>query len=290
MSKVGIVILNYNDYDTTKKYVEKIKNFKVLNEIVIVDNNSTDGSYEKLKNISGKKISVIKTDNNKGYAYGNNVGINYLNEHSDVDYIIISNPDILLEEKDISSLKSDLDNNEEIAMISPVIKQLDETIRGWRLPTLKDEILQNINYIQRKARKNLFYKDDKYKNKLTRVDVVSGCFFMIRKDVMKLIGNFDESTFLYYEENIIAKKLKNINKKTYVDNNVTITHDLSVSVDKSFNSIKKYKLLKDSQKYYVKNYLKTNVFGIILLRLTYYVSLGISYVICFFKNLRRKKK
>ena len=175
-------------------------------------------------------------------------------------------------------------------MISPVIKQLDETIRGWRLPTLKDEILQNINYIQRKARKNLFYKDDKYKNKLTRVDVVSGCFFMIRKDVMKLIGNFDESTFLYYEENIIAKKLKNINKKTYVDNNVTITHDLSVSVDKSFNSIKKYKLLKDSQKYYVKNYLKTNVFGIILLRLTYYISLGISYVICFFKNLRRKKK
>ena len=290
MSKVGIVILNYNDYDTTKKYVEKIKNFKVLNEIVIVDNNSTDGSYEKLKNISSKKISVIKTDNNKGYAYGNNVGINYLNEHSDVDYIIISNPDILLEEKDISSLKSDLDNNAEIAMISPVIKQLDETIRGWRLPTLKDEILQNINYIQRKARKNLFYKDDKYKNKLTRVDVVSGCFFMIRKDVMKLIGNFDESTFLYYEENIIAKKLKNINKKTYVDNNVTITHDLSVSVDKSFNSIKKYKLLKDSQKYYVKNYLKANVFGIILLRLTYYVSLGISYVICFFKNLRRKKK
>ena len=290
MSKVGIVILNYNDYDTTKKFVEKIKNFKVLNEIVIVDNNSTDGSYEKLKNISSKKISVIKTDNNKGYAYGNNVGINYLNEHSDVDYIIISNPDILLEEKDISSLKSDLDNNAEIAMISPVIKQLDETIRGWRLPTLKDEILQNINYIQRKARKNLFYKDDKYKNKLTRVDVVSGCFFMIRKDVMKLIGNFDESTFLYYEENIIAKKLKNINKKTYVDNNVTITHDLSVSVDKSFNSIKKYKLLKDSQKYYVKNYLKANVFGIILLRLTYYVSLGISYVICFFKNLRRKKK
>ena len=290
MSKVGIVILNYNDYETTKKYIDNIKDYKSINEIVIVDNNSTDGSYEKLKNITGKKISVIKTEQNKGYAYGNNVGINYLNEHFDVDYIIISNPDIILEEKDISSLKSDLDNNDDIAMVAPHIKQLDEIIKGWRLPTLKDEILQNINYIQRKARKNLFYKEDKYKNRLTRVDVVSGCFFMIRKDILKLIGNFDESTFLYYEENIIAKKLMNINKKTYVDNNVTITHDLSVSVDKSFNSIKKYKLLKDSQKYYVKNYLKSNIFGIILLRLTYYVSLGISYIICFFKNLRRKKK
>jgi len=290
MSKVGMVILNYNDYETTKKYINKIKDFKVLNEIVIVDNNSTDDSYEKLSKLKDTKISVIKTDDNKGYAYGNNYGINYLNCHSKVDYIIISNPDIILEEKDIIKLKNDLDNNDDIALVAPVIKQLGEEIKGWRLPDLKNEILQNINYYQRKAKKDLYYKEEKYKNKLTKVDVVSGCFFMIRSEIMNLIGNFDESTFLYYEENIIAYKLKNINKKTCIDNNVKITHDLSVSVDKTFNSIKKYKILKDSQKYYVKHYLKANIFGIILLRLTYYISLGISYVICFFRNIRSKKK
>lgn len=290
MSKVGMVILNYNDYDTTRKYIDKIKNFKVLNHIVIVDNNSTDNSYDKLINLKDNKISVIKTDKNKGYAYGNNVGIKFLNSHSKVDYIIISNPDIILEEKDITRLKSDLDDNKDIALVAPVIKQLGEEIKGWRLPTLKNEILQNINYYQRKAKKELFYNAEKYKNKLTKVDVVSGCFFMIRSDIMNMIGNFDESTFLYYEENIIAYKLKTINKKTCIDNNVKITHDLSVSVDKSFNSIKKYKILKDSQKYYVKYYLKSNIFGIMLLRLTYYISLGVSYIICFFKNLRRKNK
>lgn len=289
MSKVGMIILNYNDYETTNKYIKKIKDFKSLNQIVIVDNNSTDGSYKKLSELNNNKISVIKTDKNKGYAYGNNYGINYLNDKTDVEYIIISNPDIIVEEKVINKLKKDLDNNVDISLIAPVINQLGEKIRGWRLPTVKDEILQNINYYQRKVKKNLNYKDDKYNGNLTKVDVVSGCFFMIRKDIMKMIGNFDEATFLYYEENIIASKLKNINKKTCIDNTVEITHDLSISVDRSFNSINKYKILKQSQKYFVKHYLNAGIFDMILLRFTYYVSLGVSYVICFFKNLRRKK-
>ena len=78
--------------------------------------------------------------------------------------------------------------------------------------------------------------------------------------------------------------------ETYIDNSTKIVHDLSVSVDKSFNSIKKYKMLKESQKYFAKYYLKTNIFGMIILRLTYYVSLGISYIVCFFRKIRSKKQ
>ena len=289
MSKIGMVILNYNDYETTSKYIDMIKNYKSINNIVIVDNNSTDGSYEKLSSINNNKIKVIKTDKNKGYAYGNNFGINYLNKNNDVDYIIISNPDIIVEEKVIKKLQKDMDNNEDISIVCPVINQLDEKIRGWRLPTIKDEILLNINYIQRKVKKKLNYSEEKYSGHLTKVDVVPGCFFMIRKDIMKLIGNFDEATFLYYEENILGQKLKNIDKKTYVDNEVSVIHDLSVSVDKSYNSIKKYKILKQSQRYFAKNYLNANIFDMMLLGLTYYISLGVSYVICFFKNIRSKK-
>ena len=74
---------------------------------------------------------------------------------------------------------------------------------------------------------------------------------------------------------------------TYVDNEVFITHNLSVSVDKSINSIRKYKILKDSQKYYEKNYNNLNIFGMILLRTTYYISLFISYIIYFIQSLWR---
>ena len=287
MSKVGIVILNYNDYEETSNFVNEIKDYKVLDEIVVVDNSSTDNSFNKLRKLKSKNISVIKTDKNNGYASGNNYGIKYLEKR--VDYIIISNPDITVDEKTIKKLKKDLDENENMAIVSPVINQLGKKIRGWRLPNYLDELLSNINYFHRKAREKLNHDESRYQDEFSRVEAVSGCFFMIRRDVLNMVGNFDESTFLYYEENILGQKLKNINRKTFIDNTVSVTHNLSVSVDKSFNSINKYKMLKTSQKYYVKYYLKTNIFGIILLRIVYGISLGISYMIVFFKNLRRKK-
>lgn len=287
MSKVGIVILNYNDYEETSNFVNEIKDYKVLDEIVVVDNSSTDNSFNKLRKLKSKNISIIKTDKNNGYASGNNYGIKYLDKK--VDYIIISNPDITVDEKTIKKLKKDLDENENMAIVSPVINQLGEKIRGWRLPNYLDELLSNINYFHRKAKERLNYDESRYQDEFSRVEAVSGCFFMIRRDVLNMVGNFDESTFLYYEENILGQKLKNINRKTFIDNTVSVTHNLSVSVDKSFNSINKYKMLKTSQKYYVKYYLKTNIFGIILLRIVYGISLGISYIIVFFKNLRRKK-
>ena len=290
MSKVGMIILNYNDYETTNDYLNKIKNYKSLNKIIVVDNDSNDNSYDKLKKFKHDKVEVIKTDSNNGYAYGNNYGIKYLNEKYDVDYIIISNPDITVTDKTIERLKNDLDNNSDIALVAPVINQLEEKIRGWRLPTIKDEILSNINWYHKKVEQNLRYTPEKYTGNLTRVEVVSGCFFMVRKDILDLIGNFDEGTFLYYEENIMGQKLKTIEKKTFIDNEAEVTHNLSVSVDKSYNSINKYKILKRSQKYYCKYYLKSKIFANILLGLTYRISLCVAYIVCFFRNLRRKKQ
>ena len=287
MSKVGIVILNYNDYEETSNFIEQIKKYKVLDEIVVVDNCSTDNSFNKLSKLKDKNISVIKTDKNNGYSSGNNYGVKYLEDR--VDYIIISNPDITVKEDVIKKLKQDLDENEDMAIVAPVIEQLGEKIRGWRLPGYFDELLSNVNHFHKKATKRLRYDESRYQDEFARVEAVSGCFFMIRRDVLNLVGNFDEATFLYYEENVLGYKLKNINRQSFIDNTVSVTHNLSVSVDKSFNSIKKYKMLKTSQKYYVKYYLKTNIFGIILLRIVYGISLAVAYTVVFFKNLRRKK-
>ncbi len=288
MSKIGIVILNYNDYEETINYVEKIKGFKSLNEIVIVDNNSTDTSYNKLKKIEKGNVRLLKSNVNKGYAAGNNIGIKYLKDK--VDYIIISNPDIIIEENVIKKLRADMDENPEIAIVSPVIKQRGELLRGWKLPKIKDEIGLNLNYFHRHVEKKLKYDDKRYNSELTRVDVVSGCFFMIRRDVLNLVGNFDESTFLFYEENILATKLKRINKKSYIDNEVKITHNESVTINKTMASINKYKRLKDSQKIYAKYYLHANEFQMFILRFVYYISLIIAYIIYFFNKLFKKKK
>ena len=287
--KTGIIILNYNDYETTYDMLNRIKNFKEIDIIVVVDNMSLDNSYERLKKIENKKIKVISSNENKGYASGNNVGIKYLVDNYKVDNIIISNPDIILKDSDIKILKNDLKNNKNIDIISPYIDERGKISRGWKLPRYIDELLCNMNFFHKIGENNLKYKDDYYKDDLTKVDVVSGCFFMIRKESFEKIGYFDENTFLYYEENIIGKKLKDNNMNTYVDKRVNIIHNLSISVNKSFNSIKKYKILKQSQKYYQKEYNKLNIFGMILLRFVYYISLIISYIVCFFRNFGGKR-
>ena len=287
--KTGIIILNYNDYETTYDMLNRIKNFKEIDIIVVVDNMSLDNSYERLKKIENEKIKVISSNENNGYASGNNVGIKYLVNNYKVDNIIISNPDIILKDSDIKILKDDLKNNKNIDIISPYIDERGKISRGWKLPRYIDELLCNMNFFHKIGENNLKYKDDYYKDDLTKVDVVSGCFFMIRKESFEKIGYFDENTFLYYEENIIGKKLKDNNMNTYVDKRVNIIHNLSISVNKSFNSIKKYKILKQSQKYYQKEYNKLNIFGMILLRFVYYISLIISYIVCFFRNFGGKR-
>ena len=285
--KTGIVILNYNDFETTKWMLEQIKDYKCLNHIIVVDNNSKDNSYEILKKLENKKIKVIKTDSNKGYAYGNNYGIKYLEENYDVDNVIISNPDVIVEEKVIDKLILDLKENKDISIIAPVVEEKGQLSRGWKLPKFIDDLLSNINYFHKYFKKRLEYSDDYYKDELSKVEAVHCYFFMIKIKYFKNINNFDENTFLYYEENIIDKKLKDKNMNSYIDNTVKVIHNLSVSVDKSFNSIKKYKIIKTSQKYYQKHYNNLNIFDIILLRVFYYISLFISYIIVFLKNIRR---
>ena len=285
--KTGIVILNYNDYDTTYEMIQQIKNYKCLNHILIVDNKSTDRSYSKLKKLQTKKIEVIKTDDNKGYAYGNNYGVRYLDENYKIDNIIISNPDVIISEETINTLIEDL-KDDNISLVAPVIEERGTISRGWRLPGFKEDLLSNINYFHKYSKRLMSYDEDYYNKKLSRVEAVHGCFFMIKLKDFKEVGLFDENTFLYYEENILGKKLKDNNMFSYVDNTVKAVHNLSVSVDKTYNSINKYKILKNSQKYYEKNYNNLNIFGIILLRIFYYISLAISYIVIFIKNIKRK--
>ena len=99
---------------------------------------------------------------------------------------------------------------------------------------------------------------------------------MIDGKILEKVNYFDENTFLYYEENILAKKIKDISKKEAINNKVTI--------DKNIKKINKYKILKTSQKYYVHNYLKANKLELLLLCLTNKLSLLILYIRCLIKR------
>ena len=249
-----MVIVNYNDYETTKRLLDNVKDYKVLKEIVVVDNKSTDNSLEELRKLKNKKITIIDSGENKGYSYALNVGCKYLIDKYKSLNIVISNSDIIIEsELDIKDLNSYISTKNVI--VGPTIIQGNDLNRGFKIPSPWQDIKQNIVFFgKRVLAKELSYPDNYYHKDISKVDTVSGCFFMISSKHLEDMGYFDENVFLYYEENIMGIKTKRLKKNIIVCNNVDVIHDHSVSIDKSLKRIKKYDILKTSQEYFEEKY------------------------------------
>lgn len=277
--KIGMVIVNYNDFEMTSRLLKNVRDYKCLEKIIVVDNNSQDNSFEKLKEFESNRITIIKNSSRR-YTSGLNVGAKCLIKKVGECNIIFSNSDIIIKgEEDLKKLSSNI--NSDIVVVGPTVDEHGTLNRGWHLPSTNQEILFNIPLLSRYFKqKYLPYKEDDYKKNTTIVDVVSGCFFIV--DSKFLVDNdyFDETTFLYYEEQIFAMKVKKKGKKELIDNRITIIHDHSVSIDKSIKRIEKQKVLKISQRYYAKKYQKANKLQMGLLYITDYFYRGILYIRC----------
>lgn len=277
--KTGFIIINYNDAKTTQTLIENIKDYKVLDEIVIVDNASTDDSYQVLQKLVNSKITILKSSANKGYGAGINLAAKYLIQKYSKCNLIISNADIIIKtEQDIKELLKLF--KKDVAVVAPTIIEHNQKNRGWHLSTPWQEIGQSIPFLYSRIEKRYrYYQAEHYQKETSLVDVVSGCFFLINGQVLKEIGYFDENVFLYYEENILASKLKKVKKKTVIANHIEVIHNHSVSIDKSLRKYKKTKALKKSQEYFTKEYLDASFLQRAILFLINRFSLGIKFIL-----------
>lgn len=266
--KNGIVIVNYNDYKTTKRLIDNIRDYKVFDKIVIVDNKSSDNSLKELKKLENNRIVVIDSGENKGYSYALNVGCKYLIDKYKECKIIVSNSDIIIQsENDIKDLFELVKGKNVI--VGPTIIEGNNLNRGWILPKPMDDVAMNILGLYKKYQKrHLMYQDSYYNKDISKVGTVSGCFFAISSKHLEEMGYFDENVFLYYEENIMGIKTKDLGKNIIVANNIDVIHDHAVSIDKSLKRIKKYDILKNSQYYFEKTYNHASKGELFLLRLT----------------------
>ena len=258
--KNAIIVLNYNDSKTVVNYIQLIKDYKNIDKIVIVDNCSTDDSFKILKKYANNKIDVVKSPENKGYAYGNNYGVHYLeNKKEKYDYITISNPDVSVEDETILKMEEFLDKHKDVAIVAPTMYYANgeaSDMRAWKERKLDSDITDSSIRLTRKAKKSHIerYDDTYFNSEYSYVDCVPGSFFMIKYDVFKSVNYFDENTFLYYEEDILGKKLKNEGYKTVLLNREKFTHYESVSINKNMMSLNKYYEIQKSKRYYHEMY------------------------------------
>lgn len=284
---LGMVVLNYNDYKTTIKFLEMIKDYKNIDKVVVVDNNSKDNSVSEIKMYVNERVVLLESKENKGYGAGNNIGIKYLKQFPDIKYISISNPDIEFNEEDLDKLVEFLDKNESVTMTTGRIIENGKNAEdgSWELPTYGKCLLQTIPLLDKLVNKSLSYTEDYYQGEYSLVDCIKGCFFVAKAKVLNEVNGFDEDTFLYYEENILGYKLKERNNLVAVLNNVNIVHAHGVTINKAFKKIEKFKILNNSRVVYMKKYLKVNDFKMSIYKFTQVIGINVRKTLYFIQGM-----
>lgn len=251
---IGCVILNYNDADTTLDLLKRIEPMEIIDQIVLVDNKSTDNSLERLKEQESNKVHVVCAKKNGGYGSGNNVGIEYLRKNYSCDYIIIANPDVIFDESVIKKMVNEFD--EDTVIVAPLTldsKKERQLPIAWKVPTVKDYFLFS-SIVLNKIFKPFQYPTQFFNTDICEVDCVQGCLFMLNNSLIedKL---YDENIFLFFEESCIGKQFKDKGYKTKLLMNVDYIHNHSVSINKAFNSeARKRKITLDSFYTYFEDY------------------------------------
>ena len=274
---VGLIVLNYNDCDTTKTFINNIKHYKNIDKIIVVDNNSTDSSYENLLTMCSEKIEVLHAEKNNGYASGNNIGAFYAINKYNIDYLIISNPDVYFEESIVDKIIEFKKHNENSAIVTckMVCTSDIELPSASKLPQFRDCLLENLIILKKFIGNNLQYDKSYLNNPAVKVDVLPGSFFMIDADLFVKVNGFDENTFLYYEENILAFKLKKLGMSNYLLTEESYIHNHSISINKSIQSVKKrLNIAFNSRLYYCSKYLNCSKLQKCILKITYIIGLN----------------
>jgi len=189
--KVFIVILNYNGKDCIKNCLVSIFNNDYPNfEVVLVDNDSNDGSFELMKELF-QKAHFIKNKANLGFSSGSNVGIRFALEKM-ADYIFLFNNDAVIEKKSLSALIEKSEKIPKAGILGPLIFQKDSGKIWFAGGT--------VDWIKMKAYHDEIKPEKKKYSLPFKTNYVSGCAMLVKKDVFKKIGLFDEDYFLYYED------------------------------------------------------------------------------------------
>ncbi len=293
--RIAVVLLNYNSEEDLFISVDQIHKQKNIDLVtIVVDNASNSNGIEKIqkwsKNFVSSSFSATTEDvfekiskneidqdafstffiynqENNGYSAGNNIGIK-IADYLNADAVLIANPDMrFYDENYISKLTEVLFSNEEYFIAASKIVGLDGKDQS---PLREAEFMEEVLWL-RQLFPSFFtikpyvlpYED----NKTITVPKVMGCCLLLRMNFLEEINYFDETTFLYSEEPILAAQVKEKKGKIAFVPSVEAIHAHKASA--KGNGSKRMLLMIKSRKYYLRKYSGYNFFQLLLLNVSY---------------------
>lgn len=270
MQKIAIVILNYLNYKDTIACVKSLTKVKYYHkEVIIVENGSSNKSWDVLNNMYGKSnVHILKSDENLGFAQGNNIGIEYARNKLDCNFVLLVNNDTIF--RDVNILTRLAESYEiGIAAIgsriitadgfnqNPVgILRIEEKVEkdyhhlinikkdnfDHHL-TIKDR-LKRIKFLKQIIRRLKRIGRNKINvTKESRPEITSGelllhgACILLTPDYFKYYPKLFPKTFLYHEEDILNILINKVGLKCRYINDVYIYHKEDQSSEMSFNNL-----------------------------------------------------
>ena len=228
MIDVSVIIVNYNVKDLVDNCIASIyksNNASHSLEIFLVDNNSVDGSAGHIE-LSYPEVKVIRNNKNLGFSKANNIAL----RQAKGKYVLILNPDTVLEEGTFSKLISFVESNEKTGAVTSKLiladGKLDKACKR-SFPKLSVALprMLGLSKLFPKSRifgkYNLTYLDE---NETAEVEAICGAFMFMPKAVIDETGYFDEDYFMYGEDLDLCYRIKEKGYRIFYFPSVTTIH------------------------------------------------------------------
>jgi len=225
--ELSVIIVNYNSKELLENCLFSVQKAirQIHSEIIVVDNNSTDGSKEYLP-AKFTDVKFIFNNENKGFAKACNQGCKI----SSGKYILFLNPDTILTETCLSDCISFFETHPDagavgVRMVDGKQTFLKESKRGFPSPAASFYKLFGLASIFPKSKMLAkYYQGHLPENENNPVEVLSGAYMMIKREVFEKINGFDEDFFMYGEDIDLSIRINQSGYKNYYLGTISVTH------------------------------------------------------------------
>ena len=225
---VTVIVLNWNGKDLTIECLESLKQVNYSNfNILVVDNGSTDGSVELLKE-KFPEVSILVLEKNLGYAAGNNRGFDSL-KHDQPEYVIFLNNDTIVDENFIEPLVKQLLTHKKASQTVPKIYYENDPKLIWYAGGIVNLWTGSIYHL------GIRQYDGPAYSKTHKTKYATGCCFCMRYEEFKEFGGFDEAFPMYSEDVDLSLWIRAAGKQVWFVPDSKIWHKVSASLGGEFS-------------------------------------------------------
>ncbi|HUV42356.1 MAG TPA: glycosyltransferase family 2 protein [Patescibacteria group bacterium] len=216
---ISVIILSWNTKKILENCLQSLFNFQpdpYELEVIVVDNASTDGSPAMIKK-KFRQVKLIENKENLGFTKGNNQGM----KKARGDYLLILNSDTLIKDKAPVKMARFLENNDQVGVVGCKLLNSDGTNQPSYGPFPHLRIAMVMLFAEHWLGGHLVRRSGE---KTVEADWVMASALMIRKEVIKRVGMFDEKIFMYMEETEWCYRIKKAGYQVIFYPEARITH------------------------------------------------------------------